>query len=72
MVKLINTNNIPLIWIHLAALLVVSAWGVSFVSTKILLENNMTPTEVFVVRTLLAYIIILRSEEHTSELQSQR
>ena len=59
MVKLINTNNIPLIWIHLAALLVVSAWGVSFVSTKILLENNMTPTEVFVVRTLLAYIIIL-------------
>ena len=59
MVKLINTNNIPLIWIHLAALLVVSAWGVSFVSTKILLENNMTPTEVFLVRTLLAYIIIL-------------
>ena len=43
----------------LGALLTVTAWGVSFVSTKVLLEHGINPTEVYVVRTLLAYLLVL-------------
>uniref|UniRef100_UPI00265D3907 DMT family transporter n=1 Tax=uncultured Muribaculum sp. TaxID=1918613 RepID=UPI00265D3907 len=39
--------------------LTVTAWGVSFVSTKVLLEHGINPTEVYVVRTLLAYLLVL-------------
>ena len=46
-------------WYHLGALLTVTAWGVSFVSTKVLLEHGINPTEVYVVRTLLAYLLVL-------------
>ena len=31
---------------HLGALLAVAMWGVSFVSTKVLLDNGMHPVEV--------------------------
>ncbi|MCM1331114.1 MAG: DMT family transporter [Bacteroides sp.] len=48
-----------MIWYHLGAILTMIAWGVSFVSTKVLLDSGLQPTEVYVYRTLLAYIIIL-------------
>ncbi len=51
-----ETSNIQY---HLGAILTMIAWGVSFVSTKVLLDNGLQPTEVYVYRTLLAYIIIL-------------
>ncbi len=54
-----KTKNIPLVWTHVAALLVITAWGISFVSTKVLLDNNLTPTEVFVTRTVVAYLVLL-------------
>lgn len=45
---------------HIGALLTASAWGVSFLSTKVLLESGgLTPVEVFVYRFALAYLILL-------------
>ena len=42
-------------WYHLIALLVVIIWGTTFVSTKILLFNGLTPKDIFFYRYLLAY-----------------
>ena len=44
---------------HLAALLIVLAWGVSFVSTKVLLDNGLRPAEIYIYRFLLAYLLVL-------------
>ena len=34
-------------------------WGVSFVSTKVLLDNGMHPVEVYVYRFIIAYVLVL-------------
>lgn len=45
---------------HVGALLTASAWGVSFLSTKVLLEDGQfSPVEVFVYRFATAYLILL-------------
>ncbi len=44
---------------HVGALITVTAWGVSFVSTKVLLDNGLSPTEIYIYRFVLAYIMIL-------------
>ncbi len=44
---------------HLGALLAVAMWGVSFVSTKVLLDNGMHPVEVYVYRFIIAYVLVL-------------
>lgn len=45
---------------HLAALLTVVAWGGSFISTKVLMEDGgFTPVEVYVYRFALAYFLML-------------
>ncbi len=43
---------------HVGAILTVMAWGVSFVSTKVLLDNGLRPAEIYVYRFILAYIMI--------------
>lgn len=44
---------------HLGALLVVIAWGTSFISTKVLMEDaSLTPIEVYVYRFALAYVLL--------------
>jgi len=40
---------------HLLALLVVAVWGVTFVSTKVLISAGLKPAEIFAIRFLLAY-----------------
>lgn len=40
---------------HLLALAVVAVWGVTFVSTKVLIGAGMQPIAIFLVRFLLAY-----------------
>lgn len=47
------------IWFHLGALLTVTAWGVSFVSTKVLLDNGLRPAEIYIYRFIIAYLIVL-------------
>lgn len=44
---------------HLGALLAVSAWGISFVSTKVLLDNGLHAVEIYIYRFLLAYVAVL-------------
>lgn len=44
---------------HLGALVAVTMWGVSFVSTKVLLEHGMHPVEVYVYRFIVAYVLVL-------------
>lgn len=44
---------------HLLALFAVCVWGTTFVSTKTLLINGLTPTEIFIYRSLLAYVCIV-------------
>lgn len=43
---------------HLGALLCVTMWGVSFVSTKVLLNLGMQPVEIYLYRFTLAYVLI--------------
>lgn len=53
-------NNYIKILGHLGALVTVSAWGSSFLCTKVLMENGgFTPVEMFVYRFFVAYLILL-------------
>lgn len=44
---------------HLAALFSVVVWGATFVSTKVLIANGLTPAEIFLMRFAMAYLAIL-------------
>lgn len=44
---------------HIGAVFTVAIWGASFVSTKVLLDNNMSPAEIYVYRFILAYLLVL-------------
>lgn len=52
---LINKSNLSY---HLAALLAVSAWGGSFIVTKILLQHGLNPVETYVYRFIIAYLCV--------------
>ena len=51
-------SNKSLILGHLGALICVTMWGVSFVSTKVLLNYGMQPVEIYIYRFTLAYLVI--------------
>lgn len=44
---------------HIGALIAVTAWGLSFISTKILLQAGLGAVEVYVYRSMLAYLCVL-------------
>lgn len=45
---------------HLSALITVTAWGTSFIFTKVLMEDaSLSPIEVYVYRFALAYVLLL-------------
>lgn len=48
----------PMLMAHVGALICIGMWGVSFVSTKVLLEY-MHPVEIYIYRFVLAYFLIL-------------
>lgn len=41
---------------HLLAILTVAIWGTTFISTKVLIENGLSPQEIFLLRFIIAYI----------------
>lgn len=41
---------------HILAVLTILIWGITFVSTKVLLANGLTPSSIFVLRFTLAYL----------------
>ncbi|WP_321333198.1 DMT family transporter [uncultured Bacteroides sp.] len=45
-------------WYHIMALVTVAIWGTTFVSTKVLLQHGLSPTEILLYRFVLAYISI--------------
>ena len=50
-----NATKSKLIF-HLIAIATVAIWGTTFVSTKILIQYGLTPSEIFFYRFVLAYI----------------
>lgn len=41
---------------HLIAILTVGIWGLTFISTKVLIEHGFSPQEIFLLRFLMAYL----------------
>lgn len=41
---------------HLIAILVVGIWGLTFISTKVLIGHGLSPQEIFLLRFLIAYL----------------
>lgn len=44
---------------HLVAFIVVAIWGSTFVFTKILLQAGLTPAQIFTLRFIIAYFLLL-------------
>lgn len=44
---------------HLVAFLTVCVWGTTFVSTKVLMINGLSPAQIFTLRFAVAYILML-------------
>ena len=51
-----NSRNLTF---HLLALLTVIIWGVTFVSTKVLISAGLTPTWIFICRFVVAYLCVM-------------
>ena len=48
-------NNI---FYHLVAFLTVAIWGTTFVSTKVLMINGLSPAQIFTLRFAMAYVLM--------------
>ena len=46
-------------WYHVAAFAMILVWGISFLNTRVLLDANLTPTQIFVARFSIAYFALL-------------
>nr|WP_304488162.1 DMT family transporter [Duncaniella muris] len=44
---------------HAGAAVAVMGWGISFISTKVLMDNGLSPIEVYIYRFALAYLALL-------------
>ena len=50
-----NSNDVY----HLMAFVVVAIWGSTFVFTKMLLQNGLSPAQIFTLRFIIAYVLLL-------------
>ncbi len=57
---------------HLVAFIVVAIWGSTFVFTKMLLLDGLSPAQIFTLRFLIAYVLLLTYQliSHLSPLTS--
>ena len=44
---------------HIVAFTVVAIWGSTFVFTKLLLLSGLTPAQIFTLRFIMAYVLLL-------------
>lgn len=44
---------------NILSLLTVTVWGITFISTKVLISSGLTPTWIFIIRFTIAYLCIL-------------
>ena len=49
----------PSLWAYIAAFLIVVIWGCTFVQTKLLINAGLRPDEIFTLRFIIAYLLIL-------------
>ena len=49
----------PTAWVYIAAFVIVVIWGCTFVQTKVLINSGLRPDEIFVLRFVIAYLLIL-------------
>ena len=52
------TTSKSTIGFHLLAAITILIWGTTFVSTKILINNGLSPTDIMFYRFIIAYICI--------------
>lgn len=43
---------------HIGALLAVTAWGVAFINTKVLLQHGLNAVEIYIYRFIIAYLFV--------------
>lgn len=53
-----QTASSPKLLYYIGALIAVSAWGVAFINTKILLQNGLSAVEIYIYRFIIAYLCI--------------
>ncbi len=53
-----NNKKATQMLFHLAAIVVVTIWGGSFVWTKVLTEHGLSAVEIYIYRFLIAYVLI--------------
>lgn len=49
----------PVIGYHFVAFLTVAIWGSTFVFTKILLQHGLSPAQIFTLRFIIAYVLMV-------------
>jgi drug/metabolite transporter (DMT)-like permease len=53
---IINKTSFNAFLFNSLAIITVTIWGTTYISTKLLLNNGMTPSEIFISRFILAYV----------------
>lgn len=54
-----KTSTTAGILVNLAGIVTIVMWGLSFISSKVLLDNGMGPVEIYLYRFVLAYLMVL-------------
>lgn len=49
---------------HLVAFITVAIWGTTFVATKVLMLNGLSPAQIFTLRFCIAYVLMLCFNHH--------
>lgn len=55
--KVMSTNSN--LFYHLVAFVTVAIWGTTFVATKVLMLNGLSPAQIFTLRFVIAYVLML-------------
>ncbi len=54
-----NKTSNPQLLYHLVAFVTVAIWGTTFVSTKVLMLNGLSPAQIFTLRFIVAYVLMV-------------
>ncbi len=54
--ELASFHSKPIPLYHIIAVCTVGIWGLTFISTKVLIEHGLSPQEIFLLRFLIAYL----------------
>lgn len=54
----------PAVWVYVIAFLIVVIWGCTFVQTKVLINSGLRPDEIFTLRFVIAYLLMLPFAGH--------